>query len=60
MGTGASAGVIAGVQAASADDLKAVLAGLPNDAKEKLKGALSATAEVSGSKVKVSVSHCHS
>jgi len=62
MGAGASAGVKAGVNAASPDDLKAALAGLPDNAKEKLKGVLSsfATAEVSGKKVKVSISHCQS
>jgi len=54
--------VKASVNAASPDDLKAALAGLPDNAKEKLKGVLSslATAEVSGSKVKVSISHCQS
>jgi len=42
--------VTAGVKAASPDDLKAALTGLPDDAKKKLMGVLSSPAKAEASK----------
>jgi len=44
MGSGASAGVTASIQASSQDDLKKLLDGLPAEARDKLKAALVADA----------------
>ena len=52
MGAGASAGFAAGVKAASEKDLADIATALPDDAKEKLRKALEASAPAAGGEEK--------